>query len=101
MAASDGQMFAEQQRAEIIQVLASPILKYYWPHSEALNAELRHAVLTKMATSAGVVKTNRGGWQSEADLHDWPEDCVKTLMARVQTVAREMVRLTVSEPIEQ
>ena len=92
---------AEQGAAEIIHVFSSPILKYYWPCSENLNAELKQVVLTRKAASAGVVKTNRGGWQSEADLHDWPEDCVKELMSRVQAAAREMVKHAVAEPNDQ
>jgi uncharacterized protein (TIGR02466 family) len=66
-----------------------------------LNVELKHVVLKKMATSAGVVKTNRGGWQSEADLHDWPEACIRTLMTRVQTAVREMIGNIVSVPTEE
>lgn len=90
----------ETVSVEIMDVFPSPILKYYWPDSEILNAELKTVVLKQMAASAGVVKTNRGGWQSQADLQEWPEDCVKTLMARVQTAVREVVKHTVQEPSE-
>lgn len=92
---------AEHETTEIMHVFSSPILKYYWPCSEVLNAELKQVVLKKKAASAGVVKTNRGGWQSEADLHDWPEDCVRVLMFRVQAAAREMVKHTVADPNDQ
>jgi uncharacterized protein (TIGR02466 family) len=88
------------QGADLIELYSVPILKVRWPDSADLNVQLRQLILSKMNSSSGVVKTNRGGWQSDADLHAWPEDCVQVLLSRIYAVMREMVRLTVPDPDE-
>src|SRR5262245_47949444 len=81
--------------AEIQHLFSSPVCKFLWPDGEALNRELRAVILRKMHESPGVVKTNRGGWQSKADLQTWPDACVQTLVARGHALVRELVRRTV------
>src|SRR5215813_10605974 len=88
----------ELEGAELLELFTTPILRYLWPDSGSLNAQLRAVVLSKMEESPGVVKTNRGGWQSEADLQTWQEDSIKTLLSRIQCMMREMVRRTVPNP---
>jgi uncharacterized protein (TIGR02466 family) len=81
--------------AELQELFPNPVLQYLWPDSDALNAELRRLILRKMEGSPGVVKTNRGGWQSQANLQTWPEDCVQVVLARIRAIIKEMVRRTV------
>src|SRR5262245_50582772 len=83
------------QGAELLQLFPSPMLRFKWPDSEALNAELRKVVLRKMQEAPGVVKTNRGGWQSDANLQTWEDECVQVLCARIRAMMREMVQRTV------
>ncbi len=87
-------------KAEVVQLFSSPVCKFLWPDGEVLNRELRQVILRKMEESPGVVKTNRGGWQSKPDLHTWPEACVQTFVARSHALVREVVRRTVMDPTD-
>lgn len=90
----------ELAAAPLRELFAMPVLQYLWPDSAILNRQLRDLILRKREASPGVVKTNRGGWQSKADLQNWPEDCVQILLRRVQSMIQEMVRRTVPDPDE-
>ena len=69
----------------------SPVIYFDWPDSQSLNEALRNCVLDKRQTVSGVVKTNRGGWQSDTDLQDWKEPATDQLMQRVVSLAKEYV----------
>jgi len=84
--------------SELIDLYRIPILKHRWPKSADMNARLRQVILARMSDSAGVVKTNRGGWQSKPDLHTWPDDCVRELTSRIDAATRELIRQTVPQP---
>ncbi|HEY1147131.1 MAG TPA: TIGR02466 family protein [Pseudoduganella sp.] len=77
--------------ANLQLLFPSPVMYFDWPDSEALNASLREVVLERRRSSAGTVKTNRGGWQSNTDLQDWPEPAVRQLLERVLELAKEYV----------
>lgn len=77
-----------------------PILRRTWADNDKLNAELRDLVLDKAGTSPGVTISNVGGWHSEKNLQDWPEDCVQELVGCMRSMVEEMVRRTVAEPTE-
>jgi uncharacterized protein (TIGR02466 family) len=66
-------------------------MHFDWPDSGALNEALREVVLAHRALHDGAVKTNRGGWQSTADLQHWPEPAVRQLVERMVGLAREYV----------
>jgi len=82
--------------AELAELFPIPVLTYQWPDSARLNADLQKVILEKMERSPGVVKTNRGGWQSNTDLQTWAEPAVRALLQRIQLMMRELVRRTVS-----
>jgi len=84
----------EQQasKATVLDLFAVPVGRFLWPDSEALNAELKRVILAKLESSPGVVKTNRGGWQSTADLQNWPDECIQTFVRRAHALVREMTR---------
>ena len=42
---------------DLVEFGAIPVLKYLWPDSETLNAELRRVIMAKMASSPGVGTT--------------------------------------------
>jgi uncharacterized protein (TIGR02466 family) len=67
----------------------SPVMYFDWPDSGAHNLALRDVVLARRAGSSGTVKTNRGGWQSDADLQDWHEPAVRQLLQQMIELARE------------
>lgn len=41
------------------------------PDAEPLNAELKRIILERESASPGVERSNRGGWQSEWNMHEW------------------------------
>ncbi len=88
---------ADVAGAEVVHLFSSPICKFLWPDGEALNRELKRVILRRMHESPGVVKTNRGGWQSKPDLHTWPDPCVQAFVARAHALVRELVRRTVPD----
>lgn len=59
---------------------ATPILRKHWPQAESHNAELAKLIRQKRSESAGVVLSNRGGWQSHDDLPRWEHPAVAALM---------------------
>lgn len=66
-------------------------MHFDWPDSEQLNQDLRDVVLARRTSSCGTVKTNRGGWQSDADLQDWQEAPVRQLLQQMTSLAQEYV----------
>lgn len=82
---------ADLNAAEMKLLFPSPVIYFDWPDSEALNLALRDVVLARRETTSGVVKTNRGGWQSDTDLQDWQDPASQQLVARMITLAKEYV----------
>ena len=83
---------------DLVEFGAIPVLKYLWPDSETLNAELRRVIMAKMASSPGVVDSNEGGWHSARDLPTWEDAAIARLIDRVRSMVRELVALTVPDP---
>ncbi len=81
-----GAMFAD---ARLDMLFPSPVMAFDWPGGEHFNRGLRDAILRRRERSAGVVKTNRGGWQSDVDLQDWDSSEAGELIKRVQSLAHE------------
>ena len=81
-----GAMFAD---ARLDMLFPSPVMAFDWPSGEHFNRGLRDAILRRRERSAGVVKTNRGGWQSDVDLQDWDSSETGELIQRVQSLAHE------------
>ena len=79
------------QAAEMQLLFPSPVMHFDWPDSEQLNRDLCDVVRARRNGSTGTVKTNRGGWQSNADLQDWQEEPVRRLLERMTSLAREYV----------
>ena len=82
---------AELGSANMQLLFPSPVMHFDWPDSAPLNQALRDVVLARRAGSSGTVKTNRGGWQSDADLQDWQEPPVRALLQQMLDLAQEYV----------
>ncbi len=81
----------EFQNASVAHLFPSPVLYFDWPGSDHLNERLREIVFDVRTRSAGVVKTNRGGWQSDADLETWPYEEIQQLTDRIVRFAVEYI----------
>ncbi len=79
-------------RANTLPAFATPIIRYKWPQSEALNARLRDIILEVEKNDPGVRKSNVGGWHSGPELFFWPQPEIKTLVGRVRTLVAETMK---------
>lgn len=73
-------------------LFAMPVEVAHWTAAQRLNGELREAIMKRFNTSLGVVISNRKGWHSNFDLHEWPEPCIAEFMGMVRDAAANMVR---------
>lgn len=90
----------ESPQTQLSYIFPLPIVQRRWPDNDALNTALRDLILKEPAGSKGVKISNVGGWHSPKNLHERPEACVRELMGRIETVTRDLVRETVSNPTE-
>ncbi len=78
----------------------TPIARYLWPDSDALNAELRRFVLAAERGAAGTPKNVVGGWSSDKALLASTAEPVKALARRIHAMIAAMVRATTTSPRE-
>jgi len=80
--------------ASIEYLFPSPVMHFDWPESDRLNMRLKEIILDMQKRSAGVVKTNRGGWQSDTDLEMWTYPEIHDLIDKIITFAIEYIGRT-------
>lgn len=73
------------------ELFASPIAVCEWPDAERLNAQLRDVILARFKSSPSVVQSGRYAWQSEQDMHKWPEPRIAQFIAMVKAAAANTV----------
>lgn len=61
----------EQSEVEVEPLFATPIIFARIANAAAVNEALEAAILARRAHDAGIVRTNIGGWHSQADLFSW------------------------------
>jgi uncharacterized protein (TIGR02466 family) len=83
--------------AKYTGLFASPLLAYQWPEADEMNALLRSSILAQAARSPGDVKTNVGGWHSEAGRLEFCGDAGKRLIRHMYEMADEMTRRVLVE----
>lgn len=83
--------------ATLENLFPSPLMHFDWPASESLNERLRQILLEVCARRPGVVKTNRGGWQSDTNLETWEYPEIEMLKDRIIQLAREYVARILGE----
>ncbi len=78
-------------KVESIELFPSPIFRYVWEGSDALNEQLRAVILEEEKKSPGLLTSNAGGWHSEKHLEKWEHPCIRELLSRVITLTLEAV----------
>jgi uncharacterized protein (TIGR02466 family) len=58
-------------QVEVLRLFPTPIVVATIPNAETLNGELRRIILAREAAHKSVERSNEGGWQSTADMHEW------------------------------
>lgn len=78
--------------AERLDLFPTPILKARPPDAEALNRALLESIEMQRAESAGIDRSNIGGWHSDTDMTTWGGEPARSLATfAVQEVSAHMV----------
>lgn len=72
-------------------LFSAPLLRLLWSDVGGLNEQLKTSILEKSKMIQSVRQSNKGGWQSPRDFHNWKEACVERFLAMVDI---GVVRLT-------
>jgi hypothetical protein len=94
--ADEAKPIAGLENASVDYLFPSPVMYFDWPASEELNNRLKKIILAMRIRHPGVVKTNRGGWQSDSDLETWPYPEIAELRERIIAFVREYVSRTLA-----
>ena len=70
----------------VLKLFPTPVLIATMPDAEALNAELRSIILAREQVSESVERSNRGGWQSSWDLHQWGGTPIQNVLAFARAI---------------
>jgi len=73
-------------------LFASPLFMSRPPGTEALRAELRAQIQSEARASAGVQRSNIGGWHSQSDLFERAEPCFVALKELVFSSFRQVLQ---------
>ena len=77
---------------KLIHLFTTPVLKYVWPDSDELNAELGKPILAHKRKSEGTAYSAIGGWQSNEDFQTWSGEPGRIIMQRVADLVRHASR---------
>ena len=76
-------------REKLIHLFTSPILKYEWPRSQALNRDLAASIVKHAQTRGGERNPAVGGWQSNQDYHEWAGKRDRVMLGRVADMVKQ------------
>jgi uncharacterized protein (TIGR02466 family) len=68
----------------------TPVIIAQLHHAEALLADLREAIAAHQAVSAGISRSNHGGWHSNTDMLDWGGAAANKLAQTAVNLAKRM-----------
>ena len=68
-------------QVEVLRLFPTPIVVATIPEPESLNAELKRIILARERANASVERSNRGGWQSTSDMHEWGGAPIRNVLA--------------------
>src|SRR5690242_7121945 len=75
----------------------APFMIFVWPDGAELNEELRPRILEHASRTAGLQKSNAGGWHSEPGRLEFCGDPGQRLVRHMYEMADEATRRTVAE----
>ena len=70
----------------------TPVIAYPWPDSDPLNTALGALILAKEKESAGLIRSNVGGWHSGTEFFTWEAECIRSLSGRIQQLTIALTR---------
>jgi uncharacterized protein (TIGR02466 family) len=88
-ASFDDASSSELPELTVLKLFPTPLLVGTMRDAEPLNLELRRIILAREQATGSVERSNRGGWQSSWDLHEWGGAPVRRLLAHIQSIVDE------------
>ena len=79
---------------KVLLAFPTPIYKYVWPDSEAVNKALLRIVLGREKTEPSTTRSNVGGWHSLPDLLLWQAPEIETLKGWITSAVKQMTQMT-------
>jgi uncharacterized protein (TIGR02466 family) len=76
----------EKMQVEVLRLFPTPVVVATIPNAEPLNAELRRIILARESAHESVERSNRGGWQSSWDMHEWGGAPMQKVLAHAQAI---------------
>jgi uncharacterized protein (TIGR02466 family) len=73
----------------LLKLFPTPVVISTLPDAEALNAELKRIILAREKAGESVQRSNRGGWQSSWDLHEWGGAPMQKVLSLARAIADE------------
>jgi uncharacterized protein (TIGR02466 family) len=70
----------------LLKLFPTPVLIATMPGADALNAELKRIILARARTNESEQRSNRGGWQSSWDLHEWGGAPMRKVLEFVRSI---------------
>ena len=86
---SGGGAGAGPPQLTMLKLFPTPVLVSAIPDAETLNAELKRVILAREKASESVQRSNRGGWQSSWDMHEWGGAPMQKVLGFARGVADE------------
>jgi uncharacterized protein (TIGR02466 family) len=74
---------------EVLKLFPTPIVIATMPDAAPLNAELKRIILAREQASESVERSNRGGWQSSWDMHEWGGEPMKKVLAYAKAIVND------------
>jgi len=73
-------------QVEVLKLFPTPVVVATMPDAELLNAELKRIILAREEANESVERSNRGGWQSSWDMHEWGGEPMRKVLAFAQAI---------------
>jgi uncharacterized protein (TIGR02466 family) len=80
------------EQARYANIFATPLITHHLTDAAELNAALRSSILAHQSASAGLSKSNRGGWHSEVGKLEFCGDAGQRLVSYMREFGVEATR---------
>lgn len=86
---SGGAASVDDAEPMLLKLFPTPVLIATMPDAEALNAELKRIILEREETGESAERSNRGGWQSTWDMHQWGGAPMQKVLAFARAIVED------------
>lgn len=81
--------FTGSRQLTVLMLFPTPLIVAEMPDAEPLNAELKRIILAREAQTETVERSNRGGWQSTWDMHEWGGPPMQRVLMHARAIVEE------------